>query len=95
MGIPATWLDCSLSSAALERTELMVGKNANCIRAVTFYSIRSSGMRRLSPTGRWRGRRPAMSRFAPSPTINSVLYIACELRRPSRSVVGVQLEILV
>jgi hypothetical protein len=33
MGTPTTWCDCSLCSAALERTELMVRKCANRFRA--------------------------------------------------------------
>jgi hypothetical protein len=89
---PTTWLDCRLSSPALDRTELMVGNGANRIRAVHFHSIRSSGTRRLSPSGRCHERRPGLSQFVPSPAINSVLSFACELRRPSRRVVGVQLE---
>jgi hypothetical protein len=93
MGTPTTWCECRLISALLERTKLMVGKGAICIRAVPFHSIRSSGMRRLSPSGPWCERRPALGRFAASPTINSVRSIACQLRRPSRRVVGVQLEI--
>jgi hypothetical protein len=71
----------------------MVGKNANRIRAVPFQGIRSSGTRRLSPSGRWRERRPALSRFAPSPPINSVRYIAGVLKRPSRRAFGVKMEI--
>jgi hypothetical protein len=93
MGTPSTWRDCRLSSAALERTELMVGKGAIRIRVVLFHSIQLSGTRRLSPFGRWRERRLALSRFAPSPTINSVRLIAGELRRPSCRVFEVHLEI--
>jgi hypothetical protein len=69
MGTPTTWCDCSLRSDALEKTELMVWTGANRIRAVLFHSIRSSRKRRLSQSGRWRERRPALSRFAPSLTI--------------------------
>jgi hypothetical protein len=65
MGTPNAWRDCGLSSAELERTELMVGKSANRIRAVSVHSIRLSGTRRLSPSGRWRERLPALSRFDP------------------------------
>jgi hypothetical protein len=68
----------------------MVGKGANRIRAVTFHSIQSSGFRRLSPSGWRRELRPALSRFAPSPTIKSDRSIAAELRRTSRRVVGVK-----
>jgi hypothetical protein len=82
MGTPTTWRDCSLSSAALVRIELIVGKSANRIRAFNFHSIRLSGIRRLSPLGRWRETRTELRLFAPSPTINSVVYFACELRRP-------------
>jgi hypothetical protein len=93
MGTPTTFRDYRLSSAAFEETELMVGKCANRLRAVPFLSILLSGTRQLSPSGRFRERRPALSRFASSPTIKSVLSIAGEFRRPSRSVVGVLLEI--
>jgi hypothetical protein len=92
MGTPTTWLDCSLSSAALERTEFMVGKIANHIRTFPFHSIRSSGTRRLSPSGRWGEMRPALSWFTRSHTINSVRSITGDLKHPSRGVVGVQLE---
>jgi hypothetical protein len=85
MGTSTTWCDCSLRSAALERNELMDGKGANRIIAVPFHSIRSSGSRRLSPTGRCRERRPALSRFIPSPTINSVHSIAASLKFTRRS----------
>jgi hypothetical protein len=47
MGTPTSFRDYSLSSAALERTESMLGKRANRIRAVPFHSIPSSGTRRL------------------------------------------------
>jgi hypothetical protein len=90
---PTTWTYYRLSSPALDRTELMVGKCANSIRAVHFHSIRSSGNLRISPTGRCRERRPALSQLVPSPTVNSVRSIACELKRSSSRVVGVQLEI--
>jgi hypothetical protein len=89
MGTPTTFRDYCLSSAALEETELIVGKGANRIRAIQIHSIRSSSNRRLSPSGRWRERRPALSRFAHCPIINSVRFIAVELKRPSRLVVGV------
>jgi hypothetical protein len=71
----------------------MVGKGANRIRAVPFHSIRSSGNLRPSPSGRWREMRPALIQFAHSPNINSVRYIARRLRRTSRLVRGVKLEI--
>jgi hypothetical protein len=70
VGNPTTWFDCTLSSATLERTELILGNCANHIRAVPFTSIRFSGNRRFSPSGRWREMRPALSRFAPSPPSN-------------------------
>jgi hypothetical protein len=72
MGTPTMWRDCSLRSAALVRIELMVGKGANRFRAIPIQSIRSSGTRRLSPFGRWREKRTALSRFATSPKIISV-----------------------
>jgi hypothetical protein len=71
----------------------MVGKDANRIRSFPFHSIRTSGTRRLSPSGRCRGRRPALSRFVPSPTINFVLSIADELRCSSGRVVSIKMEI--
>jgi hypothetical protein len=92
MGTPTTWCDCSLSSAALERIELIVGKGANRIRTFPFLSIRSSVTRRLSPSARLGEMRPALSRFIGSPNINSVRSIAGYLRRNSRRVVGVQFE---
>jgi hypothetical protein len=76
MGIPTTWRDCSLSSAALERIELMVGKCANRIRGFPFHGIRYSGTRQLWPFARWCKTRTALSSFAPSPKINSVRSIA-------------------
>jgi hypothetical protein len=79
MGTPTTFRYYRLSSAALEETELIVGNCAKRIRAVTFHSIRLSSIRRLSPSGRWDERRPALSRFAPSPNTNSVRSIAGEL----------------
>jgi hypothetical protein len=93
MGTPTMCRDCSLSSAALERIELMVGKGANRIRADPFHIIRFSGTRRLSPFGRWLETRTALRRFDPSPTINSVSSYAGELRRASSRVVEVQMEI--
>jgi hypothetical protein len=90
MGTPTTFSDYRRSSASLEITELMVGKCANGMRVVPFQIIRSSGTRRLSPTGRWREWSPALCRFAPSPTINSVLSISGELRRTSCCVFEVQ-----
>jgi hypothetical protein len=51
----------------------MVVMGAKLIRAVTFHSIRTSVIRRLSPSGRWRERRPALSRFdSPPPSIQFV-----------------------
>jgi hypothetical protein len=44
---PTTWRYCRLSYPELDRTELMVVKGANGIRAVHFHSIRSSGTRRI------------------------------------------------
>jgi hypothetical protein len=88
VGNTTTWRDSSLSSAALERNELIVGKFENRIRAVQLHSIRSSGTHRLSHSGRWQERLTATCRFTPSHTINSVRSVACELRRRSRRVVG-------
>jgi hypothetical protein len=93
MGTPTTFRDYRLSSAALDKTELMVENGANRIRVTHIYSIRSSGNRRFSPSARWRERRRALGRFARSPSINSVRSIAGEVRRRSCSVFGVQLDI--
>jgi hypothetical protein len=93
MGTPTTWRDSLLSSAALKRTELIIRKSEISIRESKFHSILSSRNCRLSPSVWWRERRPATSRFAPSPTINSVRYIAGDLRRPSPRIVPVQIEI--
>jgi hypothetical protein len=71
----------------------MVGKPSNRIRAFEFDSIRTSVTRRIWPSVRWREKRHALIQSAHSPTINSGHSIAGELRRPSRRVVGVQLEI--
>jgi hypothetical protein len=92
MVTPAKWRACRLKSPALDRTDLMVGKGAKRIRAIHNQIIRSSGIRRHLPSGRCREMCPGLSQFVPSPTINSVCSIACELRRPSHRVVGVQLE---
>jgi hypothetical protein len=64
---PTTLRYCRLSSPVFDRTELIVGKRANRIKAVHFHSIRSSGTRRHSLICRCRERRPALSRFTPSP----------------------------
>jgi hypothetical protein len=90
---PTTWRDFRLSSPGLDRTVLMVGNGAKRIRAFHIHSIRSSGTRRLSPSGRWLEWRFALIRFVPSTNINTVDFIASELRGPSRRVVGFQLEI--
>jgi hypothetical protein len=68
MGTPTTFSDYSQSSATLERTGLMLGKGSNRIRMFPFHSISSSVTLRLSPPRRRRERRPALIRFAPSPT---------------------------
>jgi hypothetical protein len=39
MGTPTTFREKSLSSAAVEKIELMVAKRANRIRVVPFHSI--------------------------------------------------------
>jgi hypothetical protein len=93
MGSPSTWRDSRLSSAELERSEFIVGNGANRVRALPIHRIRSSVTRTHLPSGRWRERRHALIQFAHSPNISSDFSIACELRRPSRRVVGVQLEI--
>jgi hypothetical protein len=69
---PTTWRYCRLSSPALDRTELIVGKVVNRIRAVHIHSIRSSGTRRQLPCARWRETLTALIRFVPTPKIISV-----------------------
>jgi hypothetical protein len=93
MGTPTTWHECTLSPAALERNELMVGNGANRIRAELVHSILSTGTRRILTSCWWRERRSALMQFAPCPTINSVHSIACVLRNTSRRVFRVQMEI--
>jgi hypothetical protein len=82
MGTPTRVRHYRRSSGELEKTELMVGNCANRIRVVPFHSVRLSGTHRLSFSGRWRERSPALIQFPPSPTINSVLSNAGELRHP-------------
>jgi hypothetical protein len=77
MGTPNTWRDYSLISAALERTELMV-RCANIIRAFLYHIIRSSGTRRLSPSGRWPEMRPALSQLVHSPP--SIQFVPLRVR---------------
>jgi hypothetical protein len=76
----------------MERTELMVGEGANRLRAGRLSRHRPDGESRRVPDDRslWKG--TALMRFAPFPTINSVLSNAAELRRQSRHVVGVRVE---
>jgi hypothetical protein len=90
MAAPTTFVDYRLSSAALEETELMVGQGTKRLRAVPIHSNQASCTRRISPSGRWCETRPALVRVAPSPTINSDLSIAVELRCPSRRVVSIR-----
>jgi hypothetical protein len=78
----------------------MEGKCSKGYRAVHLQSIRSSGTRRLSPTGVsrrmpddrmfWKG--TTLKRFALFPTFNSVLSNAPELRLKSHHVVGFTME---
>jgi hypothetical protein len=82
MGIPNTWCDCKLISAALQKTKLMVRKCANSISLVPIHSILSSGTRRLTPFVRWREGRPAMSRSLPPPT--SIQFLTLRVRSDAR-----------
>jgi hypothetical protein len=80
----------------MDRTELMVGEEANRIRA----GLRAVRVSRNCPNGEslrvpddrmlWKGK--ALMRFAPFPTINSVLTNAAEVRLQSCHVFGVQME---
>jgi hypothetical protein len=98
MGTPTTFRDYRLSSAALEITELMVGKVANRIRVVPFHRILPSGNLRLSPSGRWRERRPVLyGSLPPQPSIQLYpLRVSSDARHASslefiwRSVFGLR-----
>jgi hypothetical protein len=93
MGTPTTWRDCSLSSAALERTEFYGGK--------VFEAHQSCPL----PHHPVIGQSPALTVWPMAleasppelvrslPTIKLVRSIARELRRPSSCFVGDQLEI--
>jgi hypothetical protein len=65
----------------MERTELMVGEGANRFRAGRLSRHRPDGGRRLVPDYRMMRRGNDLMRFVPSPTINSDLTNAAELRR--------------
>jgi hypothetical protein len=72
MGTPNTWRDCRLSSGALDRTELILGKCANRIIVVPLHSIQSSalaGTRRLA--GGMRSVPPESVRSLPHHQISS------------------------
>jgi hypothetical protein len=76
----------------MERTELMVLEGANCIRAGRLSRNKQDGKSWRVPDDRmlWNGN--ALIRFAPFPTINSVLSNAAELRLQTFNVVGLPME---
>jgi hypothetical protein len=76
----------------MERTELMVGQGANCIRAGRISRHQQEGKSRSVIDERMLWSRNAVMRFAPIPTINSVLSKAAEPRLQSCHVVGVPME---
>jgi hypothetical protein len=93
MGSPTTWRECSLSSAALERTEFDGGKECQAHQSGPISQhpvIGQSPALTVWPLA-LDASRPESVRSLP--TIKSVRSIANELRRPSSCVVGVQLEI--
>jgi hypothetical protein len=71
----------------MERTELMVGEEANRIRAGRLSGHQQDGKCRRVPDDRMLWKYTALMRFAPFPTIDSVLSNAAELRLPSRQTV--------
>jgi hypothetical protein len=81
-----------LSSPAMERTALMLGKGANRDRAGRLSRHRQVGESRREPDDRmlWKGN--ALMRFVHFPTINSIISNSVELRLQSRHVVGVPME---
>jgi hypothetical protein len=76
----------------MERTELMAGEGVNRLRAGRISPHRPDGENRRGIDDRMLGKRNALMRFAPFPTINSVLSNAAELRLQSHQVVGVPKE---
>jgi hypothetical protein len=76
----------------MERTEMIVGDGANCLRVGCLSLHRLLGERRRLPDVRllWQG--TSLLRIAPFPTINPILSNAAELRQQSRHVVGVPME---
>jgi hypothetical protein len=73
----------------MERTELMFGEGASRLGVGRLSSNRPDGEKRRVPDDRILWKRPAMMRFAPFPTINSVFSNAAEIRRQSRHEFGV------
>jgi hypothetical protein len=76
----------------MEPTELMLGEGARRLRLGRLSRHRPDDERRRLPDDRMLWKATATIRFAPFPTINSVLSNAAELRRQSRHVFGVPME---
>jgi hypothetical protein len=76
----------------MERTELMVGKGANRLRAGRLSRHLPDGEWRRLPDDRTLWTETDLMRFADFPTINSVLSKEAELRRQSRHVFGVPMQ---
>jgi hypothetical protein len=72
----------------MERTDLMVGEGENRHRARRIPCHRPGSEIRQYLDERMLSKGNALMRFAPFPTINSVLSNAAELRRQSRHVFG-------
>jgi hypothetical protein len=89
-GNPITWRDCSLSSGALERTEMM---DVEVYKPHNICQLPQHPVIGHLPAGRRRERRPALSLFVPSPINKPVRLNPGEHRSKPRTIVGVQMEI--
>jgi hypothetical protein len=89
---PTTRRDVRLSSAAMERSDWMVGEGANRLRAGRISRHQPEGKSRRKPDDwmLWNG--TALMRFAPFPTISSVSSKAAELRLHSHHALGYPME---
>jgi hypothetical protein len=89
---PTRLREVRLSTPGMERSELKVGEVLNRLRPGTYSRNMPDGEKRRVPNDRmlWRG--TALMRFAPFPTINSVLSNAAEHRLQSRHVFGAPME---
>jgi hypothetical protein len=76
----------------MERTELMLGEGVNRLRAGRISPQLPDGESRRLTDDRMLGKGKVLMRFAPFPTINSIISNAAEIRLQSRHVVGVHME---